>query len=213
MSLITVEQYQKIVPNTQSDRANVLVDKINEICPKYKIDTIDIFEEFFANLLHESANLRIKAENLNYRTPEILVRNWGKHFPNVQFARQYINNPKKLGDYIYGTTSIAKSLGNIRPSDGFAFRGSGFIMVTGRANATSYAKHIGHNNPEQLMELMRTQDHWALDSACWFFAVHAKLIPLAIKDDIQTINRRINGGTIGNKERIELLAKIKLVLK
>ena len=80
------------------------------------------------------------------------------------------------------------------------------------ANTTAYANYVGFNDPEELMELIRTDDYWALDSACWFFAVRAKLIPLAIQDNIQTINRRINGGTIGNKERIELLAKIKSVL-
>lgn len=212
MTLITVPQYLKLVPNTKKERAEFLVDKINFCCPAYKINTIDIFEEFFANLLHESGYLRIKEENLRYRNPEILVRNWKKHFPTIEFAKQYTNNPKKLAEYIYGSTSIAKSLGNVKPSQGWTCRGSGFLQLTGLSNATVYANYVGFDNPEELMELIRTDDYWAMDSACWFFAVRAKLIPLTIKDDIQTINRRINGGTIGNKERIELLAKIKSVL-
>lgn len=212
MTLITVPQYLKLVPNTKKERAEFLVDKINFCCPAYKINTIDIFEEFFANLLHESGYLRIKEENLRYRNPEILVRNWKKHFPTIEFAKQYTNNPKKLAEYIYGTTSIAKSLGNKTPQDGFLYRGSGFIQTTGRSNATAYANYVGFNDSAELMHLMRTDDYWAMDSACWFFSVRAKLIPLAIKDDIQAINQRINGGTIGNKERIELLTKIKLVL-
>lgn len=212
MTLITVPQYLKLVPNTKKERAEFLVEKINFCCPAYKINTIDIFEEFFANLLHESGYLRIKQENLRYRNPELLMKNWGKHFPTLEFAKQYINNPSKLARYIYGQTSIAKSLGNLTPSDGEKYIGSGFIQLTGRSNATAYANYVGFNDSAELMHLMRTDDYWALDSACWFFSVRAKLIPLAIQDNIQTINRRINGGTIGNKERIELLAKIKSVL-
>ncbi|MFK5283159.1 hypothetical protein ACI3PL_26670, partial [Lacticaseibacillus paracasei] len=63
-----------------------------------------------------------------------------------------------------------------------------------------------------IMHLMRTDDYWAMDSACWFFSVRAKLIDLAIKDDIVTIRKRVNGGSIGMKETLELHEKVKKVL-
>ncbi len=212
MTLITTKQFLKISPNTKLDRAEFLVDKLNFCCPAYKIDTINAFEEFLVQVIHESGYFRRKEENLRYRNPAILVANWKKHFPTIEFAKKYTNNPQKLAEYIYGSTSISKSLGNVKPSQGYTMRGSGFIQLTGLSNATAYANYVGFDNPEELMNLIRTDDYWALDSACWFFAVKAKLIPLALKDDIVTIRKRVNGGTIGMKETLELQQKVKLVL-
>ncbi len=212
MVLINTKQFLKVSPNTKPERAEFLVDKLNFCCPAYKINTVNAFEEFFVQVIHESGYFRRKEENLRYRRPELLVNNWPAHFKSVEFARQYTNNPRKLAEYIYGSTRIAKDLGNIKPEDGWNLRGSGFIQNTGRANGTAYAKYVGFSTPEEVMELMRTDDYWALDSACWFFAVRAKLIPFALKDDIKTVRLRTNGGTIGMKETLDLQKKVKEAL-
>lgn len=212
MVLITTEQFQKIVPNTKKERAEFLVEKLNFCCPAYKINSINIFEEFLTQLIHESGGMRLKEENLRFRKPEILLSLWPKHFPSIEFAKKYLNNPQLLANYIYGQTSIGKSLGNTQPGDGWNMRGSGFIQTTGRSNGSAYGKFVGFDKVEEIMNLMRTDDYWALDSACWFFSVRAKLIPFALKNDINTVNIRTNGGKIGHQKRLEIYAKIKSVL-
>lgn len=210
--LINPEQLKLIVSTLSAERSVVIAGLINSICPVYGINTKDILEEFLASVIHESGGFRIKEENLNYSTPERLRAIWPAHFKTVEAAKSYCNNPQKLANYIYGTTSIAKSLGNIKPEDGYAFRGAGFIQLTGRYAATAYTKYKGIDSPENTMNLLRTQDEYAMDSACWVFAVLKKLIPYAINDDFITITKRINGGTIGMQDRLNILNRIKKYL-
>lgn len=198
---LTGDILKQIVPNLSIDRANFLTEKFIFICPGYGINTFDIFQEFLATVIHESCGFRLKEENLNYRTADRLIATWPKHFPTVDFANQYIKNPQKLANYIYGSTSIAKSLGNTSPEDGYNFRGSGFIQITGRYGATEYAKYVGMPTPEYAMNLVRTVDFWALDSACWEFAISKSLIKAAIDDNFELVTKRINGGLIGWQDR------------
>lgn len=210
--LITGEQLKLIVPALTPDRAAIIAGYINTICPGYGINTKDILEEFLATVIHESGGFRIKEENLNYTTSERLRSIWPSHFKTIELAAAYCKNPAKLANYIYGSTAIAKSLGNTNPNDGYAFRGAGFIQLTGRYAATSYAKYKSSNNPEDIMNLVRTDDKWAMDSACWVFAVLKKLIPHAINDDFTLITKRINGGLIGLQDRVYYLNRIKKYL-
>lgn len=211
--LITGDTLQLIVPTLSPERALTIADTINHVCPGYGINSKDIIEEFLATVIHESDGFRIKEENLNYQTPAILVQNWPKHFPSVQFAKQYCGHPEKLANYIYGSTSIAKDLGNIKAEDGFAFRGSGFVQLTGRYSATAFAKYAGIETPEQAMELIRTDDRWAMESACWEFAIDKKLIEAAKADDFVKVTKRINGGLIGMKNREQIYIRLKKYLK
>lgn len=197
------------------DRANTIADIIIKCATKYGFCTIDSLHEFIAQIAHESGEFTIKSENMNYRTPQILVDNWPKHFKDVAFAQQYCGNPEKLANYIYGSTSIAKDLGNIKPEDGFAFRGSGFMQLTGRDSATKYQKYVNADTPENVMNLLRTDDTWAMDSACWEFAIDKKLIALTLvntPDAFTSISRKINGGSIGKAEREKYYARAKQFL-
>jgi putative chitinase len=213
---LTGEILKKICPSLSIDRANTIADRIVFCSQAYKFDNNDSLHEFIAQIAHESGEFSIRQENMNYKTPQILMSNWKNHFKTLEFAKQYIGNPEKLANYIYGSTSIAKALGNIKPEDGYAFRGSGFMQLTGRESATKYQKYVGMDSPEHIMQLLRTDDYWATDAACWEFAINKKLIPLSLTntdESFSSISKRINGGTIGKKERERyyLLAKKYLV--
>lgn len=202
--MITGEILNKICPTLTPDRAAKIADRIDFCSSAYKFNTNDSLQEFIAEVAAESGEFKIMTENMNYKTPSILMANWPKHFPTVEFARGYCGDPEKLANYIYGTTSIAKDLGNIKPEDGWAFRGSGYMQLTGRDSATQYQKYVGMDSPEHVMELLRTDDYWATDAACWEFAVSKKLIPLSLKNTPEAfiaITRKINGGVIGLKTR------------
>ena len=126
--MITAEQLNKICPSIKGQRAVVIANLLDTICPKYGISNADIFHEFIANVLEESWEFGKLEENLNYRA-ERLVQVWPGRFPGIKTAEPYAHNPKKLADKVYGNR-----MGNSHPGDGWLYRGSGCIQLTGRDN-------------------------------------------------------------------------------
>lgn len=95
-----------------------------------------------------------------------------------------------------------KDLGNLKPGDGYLFRGRGYIQVTGRANYTELSKDLGIDfvaNPDLL-----SQEANAIVSAIWFWNKRG-LNKYADLDDIKTITKKINGGYNGLADREKLL--------
>lgn len=214
--MITGVILKNICTSLSSDRAAKIADRIDFCSSAYKFNTNDSLQEFVAQVAAESGEFSIMVENMNYKTPSLLMANWPKHFPSIDFAKSYCGNPEKLANYIYGSTSIAKDLGNTKPEDGYAFRGSGYMQLTGRDSATQYQKYVAMDSPEHVMELLRTDDYWATDAACWEFAINKKLVPLSLVNTPEafvTITKRINGGTIGLKKRQMYYERAKLYLK
>ena len=203
--LITAEQLRQIEPQLTPARAKEMADLLNEICPKYSINTIDIFEEFLANVMQESGYFSHKVENMNY-SAERIMQVWPSRFKTIAEAKPYARNPQLLANKVYGGR-----MGNTNPNDGWLFRGGGFIGLTGREVYTLYSRYI--NQPlEQTAELVRTTDRYALDSACWFFAKLKGLIDEAEKDEFKKIVKSINGGYIGLADRQRYYDKVKQVL-
>ena len=170
----------------------------------YGINTSDILHEFLANVAHESAEFTRYEENLNYSAKRLMVV-WPSRFKTLSVAQQYERNAPKLAEFVYGNR---RDLGNIKPGDGWIFRGSGAIQTTGRGNTTKFTdyvrKHFGiDKTPEQMAVAMRTSDEMAIHSACYFFAIAKNLIQLAIDDNLTLIAKRINGGYIGMNDRVK----------
>jgi len=126
-------------------------------------------------------------------------------------ANNYVKNPKGLANEVYNGR-----MGNKPGSDdGYNFRGGGFIQITGRENYQLYSNYCGNTLPlEQFADLLRMNDRFALDSACWFFAIYKNLLPLATgNSNFITIVKRINGGTIGLEERQHFFELCKKFIK
>ena len=60
---------------------------------------------------------------------------------------------------------------------------------------------------------MSNSDLWAMDSACWLFAVEKKLLGAAEQDLFDFVTRRINGGLIGWTDRKKMYERCKLYIK
>ncbi len=102
-----------------------------------------------------------------------------------------------------------KDLGNVNPGDGVRFKGRGYIQLTGRANYAIAAIDLSMDlllKPEQLLEPEK-----ALEVSQWFWAKHG-LDVLALKDDLNGITRKINGGTNGIINRARCLRIFKEIL-
>jgi putative chitinase len=212
--LIDTTSLMGIAKSIDLSFANQISDLLNTICPKYQINTVDRFRMFLANLCVECNEFKVKTENLNY-SAQALVNTWPHHFENLDFAKQYEHNPQKLAMYIYGTTSIAKSLGNLSAEDGWTFRGAGDIQITGRGMITAYANYIGNKDAVAVANLIRNDDKAALDSACWFFSIAKrlnKIADLGTDDAFISVVKGINGGTNGLKDRENYYALCKQLI-
>jgi len=107
-----------------------------------------------------------------------------------------------------------KDLGNIHPGDGKRYRGRGLIQTTGRANYREATGDIRkmiptapdfETDPEALEEFP-----WALLAGISYWR-RRNLNAAADRDDVETVTRKINGGTHGLPERIKYLAKAKAI--
>lgn len=204
--LITGTQLKQIAPTITNERVAYMADLLNEICPKYGIDTLDEFHEFLANVVQESGEFSHKVENMNYTTPARIMAIWPSRFKSVSSALPYVRNGQALANLVYG-----KRMGNTQPNDGWDFRGGGFIGLTGREVYTKYAAYIKKPVLEAA-ELVRTTDYYALDSAAWFFSVLKGLNDEAERDEWLKIVKSINGGYIGLDVRSKYYKKIGEVL-
>lgn len=206
MSLITGEQLRQIAKTLTPQRAEQMAGLINEICPKYGIDRVGRLHEFLAQVLHESGEFSAKTENMNYTAARICAV-WPSRFKTVAAAAPFARNPVALANEVYGGR-----MGNNRQGEGWRYRGGGFIGLTGKSVYTEYAGYIGKPVGEAA-DLVRSTDRYALDSACWFFAIRKKLLDEADADLQDKITYHVNGGYIGKKSRDEYYEAAKRVLK
>jgi putative chitinase len=195
MSIITKEQLAQLIPgNPYLDQ---WCNALNEILPEYGIDTPQRVAAFVAQCAHESGNFRALKENLNYRW-ETLRKLFSKYFPTDDLAKAYAAMPNKqeaIANRIYASRM---GNGDEQSGDGFRFCGRGLIQLTGRDNYTFFAGSL--DIPvEEAAEYLQTFEG-AVQSACWFWETN-NLNQWADKDDILTLTKRINGGTIGLEDR------------
>ena len=195
MSVITRDQLSQLIPgNPYMDQ---WCEALNEILPEYGIDTPQRVAAFIAQCAHESGGFRALKENLNYR-PETLRKLFSKYFSTDDLARAYASMPNKqeaIANRIYASRM---GNGDEQSGDGFRFCGRGLIQLTGRDNYTFFAGSL--DIPvEEAAEYLQTFEG-AVQSACWFWETN-NLNQWADKDDILTLTKRINGGTIGLEDR------------
>lgn len=171
-----------------------LFETFNTVLPKYNITTVERVAAFLAQCGHESADFTVLKENLNY-SAEGLSKVFPKRFPTVAAAQPYNRNPEKIANKIY-----ADRMGNgpEASGEGFKFRGRGAIQLTGKENYTKFAASVG-KTLDEAVAYTETLDG-AIESACWFWTTN-KLNDIADKNDIVTLTKRINGGTIGLEDR------------
>ncbi|RIU39975.1 hypothetical protein D2E92_02075 [Mycobacteroides abscessus] len=99
-------------------------------------------------------------------------------------------------------------LGNTQPGDGVRFKGRSWIQITGRNNYAAFSRWCSGkglvlsptefvDNPNRLAEL-----RWAGIGAAWYWTVaRSDINTLSDRQDLETVTRRINGGTNGLADR------------
>ena len=187
---VTAEQLKQLKINPE------LVDVFNETFERWGISTVRQKAGFIGQCGHECANFTKLEENLNY-SAQGLMKIWPRRFPPLEVAQPYHRQPQKIANKVY-----ANRMGNRDEAsgDGWRFRGSGWLQLTGHSNFFHAGEAIGEDFVMK-PELVRTPKYAAL-TAGWFWSTHG-CNPLAEAGDWTALTKRINGGTIGLEDRVK----------
>lgn len=194
---LTAKALQKIYPGANPK----FLQYINELSPKWGIETKAQMCLFLANVLVESSGFNDKdlRENFNYQ-PEILHKTFKKYIPTVERAKTFIaRGPEAIANHVYGGR-----LGNTQSGDGWRFRGGGLIQTTGRYNYSVLGKAIKEdliNFPGRIAE-----PEIAVKSALYYWS-SKNCGELADKMKVSECRKVINGGSNGLKEVEEYFLK------
>jgi putative chitinase len=177
------------------------VEPLNETFEKYEINTPKRQACFIGQCMHESGGFKLLRENLNY-SAKGLVATWPSRFPNEEYAEEYARKPERIANKVY-----SGRMGNTEDGDGAKYIGRGLIQLTGKDNYKAVTEALGTDfiGQPQLLE----EPRYAALSAGWYWN-RKQLNQLADAGDIETMTKRINGGSIGIADR---KAKIDMVSK
>lgn len=187
--MVTPEQLQRLHINP------ALASVFNETFERWGISTPRQQAAFLGQAGHECGNFKILEEGLSY-SADRLMKIWPKRFPTLESAQPYARNGKALANKVY-----ANRMGNRDEAsgDGYRFRGSGYLQLTGHDNFYHASVACGVDfvmNPD----LVRTPQYAAM-TAGWFWATH-NCNALAEAQNWVALTKKINGGTIGLDDRI-----------
>ncbi len=165
---------------------------------KYGIPNSVVLAHLMAQISHEcGAGLEV-VENLNY-TAQRICQVWPTRFFSLAAASPYEHNPKALANKVYNGR-----MGNrLNSNDGWDFRGRGATQTTGRDGYARLAAKTGLdllNNPDLVND-----PRYFLECGVADFIL-CGCLPYAFKDDIVSVTKKLNGGTIGLTQRKQWLA-------
>jgi putative chitinase len=193
MSLLTLEKLSRLGIEDK------WLQPLNDAFAKYDISTPKRQACFLGQAMHESGNFKNLEENLNYSALG-LMKTWPSRFPDLDTADKYAHNAEKIANKVY-----AGRMGNIEEGDGYAFRGRGIFQLTGRENYANF----GHNASVDVLSnpnLLSTPEYATL-SAAWYWNKRS-LNQYADVMDVESLTKRINGGTIGLDNRKAQINKV-----
>lgn len=210
---VTKEQLLSLAPGARPEYLQTF-ENADQVFAKYNInDSALRVAHFLAQVLHETGGFKIMFESLNY-TPQALIGLFSRARISVDDANKYGRtdehpaDERMIGNTIYGGPWGLKNLGNTAPDDGYNFRGTGLLQMTGRGSRTTIGTNLGVdlvNNPAN-----GADPQYLLAIACEEWNEKG-CNPYADKDDILTITKKINGGTNGLDSRKAWLVKTKAI--
>lgn len=196
---MNAEQLRRIMPYAGPLIA-VYLPHLTAASVEFGINSTKRQAAWIAQLAHESAQLAQVEENLYY-SAAALMKTWPKRFPTMDIAAQYARQPQKIANFVY-----ANRMGNgdEASGDGFKYRGSGLLQLTGKEMHAQAAQHF--SIPLEEIGPWLRSPRGASRSAAWFWSERG-CNALADKGAFIQISKLINGGTIGLADRLALTDK------
>ncbi|MGH8654967.1 MAG: glycoside hydrolase family 19 protein [Gammaproteobacteria bacterium] len=206
MNKLKLEDLMSIMPSLTRDRALLFMDPLNDTIAQFHLPVA----KFLGQIAVESGNLAHLSENLNYSAAG-LMRTWPHRFPVLELALHYERNPERIANYVYADRM---GNGNAASGDGWRYRGSGLIQLTGRFNQEACGNVFGLN-VELVPDWLRSPRGGSL-SAGWFWnsrnlnAIASRQAPVDVV--VKALTKSINGGTHGLQARLDVTLKAMEVL-
>ncbi len=203
-------QLLQIAPLMGVQRADIFLGPLEAGMRRFGIESLKCQAHYLAQLLHESQNFAVMAENLNY-SPAGLQATFNPP-GHIRFSDEDAEKYGRTAAHPANQRMIAMvayngRMGNrIDSEDGYRYRGRGPIQITGHDNYLKCSTAIGVDllaSPELLQE-----PETGCLAAAWFWAkgnpTGKSLNTLAELGDVGAITRAINGGNKGLLERSNL---------
>lgn len=187
--LITKDQIKAVLANAKQENIDKYFAPLNAALAHYSINTPLRICHFIAQVAQESGSFRYNEEI----------------WPNPTLDANGVATKGSSWQLRYEGNA---GLGNTHPGDGYRFRGRGLIQLTGRANYAKYGSYLNRDLTSGANPDLVAQPDLAVDAAGWYWNSR-DLNSYADKDDVLSITKRINGGTLGLDERKAFLAKAK----
>ncbi len=203
---LTADELHLIMPKASPSNIAKYLHPLNNMMPKFGIDTPLRTAHFIAQIAHESGSFHHNRENLNYSAKALRLV-FGKYFPSDDLAEAYARQPEKIANRVY-----ANRMGNgpEESGDGWKYRGRGLIQLTGYDNYSRCGKAVG-------LDLAGAPDQVSDDPEVsamvvgWFWKTNNLNQP-ADADDVKAVTKRINGGYHGLEDRMAYLERAKGIL-
>lgn len=202
--MITSEQLSELFPALENPE--IWATALETILPEHEITDGPRLWMFLAQCGHESNGFTTLKENLNYSASGLL-RTFPKYFDNT-LAANCSRSPERIANIAY-----ANRMGNGSKlsGDGWKFKGRGLIQITGRRNYAGLSMDLwgddrAVNDPDMLLEPEN-----AIASACWYWDA-TRLNQYCDNEDVETVTKKINGGTNGLDQRQSLYDQAKQLL-
>lgn len=190
--LVTVDRIKRFSSASRQEYSDCIVEKW-ETAEEAGLTSPLRVQHFFAQIAAETGGIKRLDENLNY-SRERLLTIFGNRVTPAE-ATQLANKPEAIANHVYANKN---GNGNKASGDGWRYRGSGFIQLTGRGNFRDRGAEIDmdlEGNPE----LARTPEPgFSAALAYW----KARNINTAADGGIseatqKSVRRLVNGGLNG----------------
>jgi putative chitinase len=158
------------------------------------------FQQFMAQVMHETQNFSAMAENLYYTTPQRIYKTFTSSFRrNPAEIKNYIKNPQALANRVYANRM---GNGNEASGDGWRYRGRGLLHITGKQMYQRVGQGIGVDlvsNPD----LIAIDPEVSFQAALWYWK--NIVVPKVGRQfqDTKSVTKAINPAMAGLKSRKE----------
>lgn len=175
-----------------------------------------VLAHWLGQMFVESKGFTTREESLDYSV-QGLLDTFGRHRISKADAEKFGRIDKvvagkrttvrrahqnAIANIVYGGEWGRKNLGNTQPGDGWRFRGSGDKQITGRENIEASGFTA---------DQLRTDPVASATASADFFVKHGCVAP-ALRDDVQAVTLKVNGGVNGLNARIAATTAAKKVV-
>ena len=203
---MTRQAFGSLCPGLPEPRQAALYDAVVAAAAEFRFAEPRRMAMMLAQAGHETMGFLRMEESFAY-TAARLFSVFPRHFATVEDAKACAERgPEAIASRVY-----ASRMGNgPEPSgDGWAYRGRGFFMLTGRANYRAAEAALGV--PLLQRPALAAEPRTAARVAGWYWAERGLSAP-ADRGDVERCTRLINGGVNGLPDRVERYAAAKRAL-